>query len=56
MVITKDVFMRYEGVRQSGICNMFDVNQVCNYSGLTKEQVVYIMKHYGELEEKHLNK
>ncbi len=53
MEITKKDFEKYEDVRASGITNMFMVSVVCDMSGLTKEQVIYIMKHYDELNKKY---
>ena len=51
--ITKKQFNRYEGVRLSGATNMFDVRNVTALSGLTKEQIMTIMKSYVELKEKY---
>jgi len=52
--ITKEEFEAYERVRSSGVTNMFMVTNVCNLSGLEKEQVMEIMKNYEELAEKYL--
>ena len=46
-------FMKYEDVRQSGVTNMFDVRNVTALTGLSKEQIIYIMKNYSELQEKY---
>ena len=51
--ITKKQFNRYEGVRLSGATNMFDVRNVTALSGLNKEQIMTIMKSYGELKDKY---
>ena len=51
--ITKQQFNRYEGVRLSGATNMFDVRNVTALSGLNKEQIMTIMKSYGELKVKY---
>ena len=51
--ITKKQFNRYEGVRLSGATNMFDVRSVKMLSGLNKEQIMVIMKNYGQLKEKY---
>ena len=51
--ITKAQFNRYEGCRLSGATNMFDVRNVTMLTGLNKEQIMYIMQNYGELEEKY---
>jgi hypothetical protein len=53
MEITKEQFKRYVGVQMSGVTNMFMLSNVMEISGLTKEQCLYIMKHYTELKEKH---
>ncbi len=49
--ITEDMFKAYETVRQSGITNMFDLSIVCDHSGLSREEVLAIMKHYRALTE-----
>ena len=46
--ITKEDFAAYEGVRESGILNMWS-SQVEDIAGITKETKLAIMKHYGEL-------
>ena len=51
--ITKEQFNRYLGVQLSGVTNMFDVKTVGQLSGLDKEQIMKIMKNYGELKEKY---
>ena len=51
--ITSDDFVSYEMTRQSGVHNMFDVNRVMTSTGLTKEQVLFIMVHYTALKEKY---
>ena len=51
--ITKENFEAYVDVQMSGITNMFDVKMVQSLSGLEKEQILTIMQHYGELEEKY---
>lgn len=48
MKITKEDFDAYEGVRQSGVTNMFDVRAVKALSGLTKEKIRDIMKNYSK--------
>jgi len=53
-VVTKDEFLAYEGVRVSGVTNMYAVRTVCDLSGLEREQVLHVMKHYGELYERHI--
>ena len=55
MNITQDEFDAYEDVRQSGVTNMFDVSTVSDYSGLSRQQIMTIMKNYSELHEKYGN-
>ena len=51
--ITREQFDSYEDVRESGVTNMFDVKTVGELSGLEKEEIMTIMKSYGELKEKY---
>ena len=51
--ITKEQFEAYVDVQMSGVTNMFDVQMVSGLSGLEKEQIMTIMKNYGELKEKY---
>ena len=51
--ITEEQFEAYEDVRQSGVTNMFDVKYVMELSGLEKEDIMTIMKSYGELSDKY---
>ena len=51
--ITQEQFEAYEDVRVSGITNMFDVKTVGQLSGLEKEEIMSIMKNYGELKDKY---
>ena len=51
--ITKEQFEAYVDVQMSGITNMFDVKTVGQLSGLEKEQIITIMKSYGELKDKY---
>ena len=53
MEISKDEFEQYEEVRKGGLTNMFNVGLVAELSGLTKEQIFFIMKNYGELKKKY---
>ena len=50
--ITKEQFEAYVRVQMSGVTNMFDVKTVGDLSGLEKEEIMEIMKNYGELKEK----
>ena len=51
--ITQEQFESYEDVRESGVTNMFDVKTVGELSGLEKEEIMTIMKNYGQLKEKY---
>ena len=51
--ITKEQFTAYVRVQKSGVTNMFDVRNVMALTGLSKEQIIYIMENYSELEEKY---
>ena len=49
MKITKEQFESYEAVRTSSATNMFMVTTVCELSGLSKEEVIFIMENYDKL-------
>ena len=51
--ITQEQFEAYVDVQESGITNMFDVKTVGELSGLEKEEIMTIMKNYGQLKEKY---
>ena len=51
MEITKEQFESYEEVRISGVTNMFDVSAVMSYSGLEREEILFIMKNYSKLKD-----
>ena len=51
--ITQEQFEAYVDVQESGVTNMFDVKTVSELSGLEKEEIMTIMKSYGELKEKY---
>ena len=53
MLISKADFEAYCEVQESGVTNMFNVNLVSQLSGLERDQVVFIMKNYGELQAEH---
>ncbi len=55
MNITQDQFDAYEDVRESGITNMFNVAVVSDYSGLSRQEIMTIMKNYSTLQEKYGN-
>jgi hypothetical protein len=46
-------FIKYLDVRDSGVTNMFDLRNVTALTGLSKEQIIYIMKNFSELEKKY---
>ena len=54
MDITKEEFLAYERVRESGVTNMFGVKTVEQLSGLSKSEIMDIMQNYGELKEKYM--
>lgn len=54
-MITKEQFLEYERVRQSGITNMFDGRTVRYLTGLSQEEVLEIMKEYTTLKERYIN-
>jgi hypothetical protein len=49
MKITKRQFQSYVDVQKSGVTNMWNVSLVSELTGLTKEQIRYIMEHYEPL-------
>tara|TARA_R110002020_G_scaffold424735_2_gene633981 strand:+ start:826 stop:1002 length:177 start_codon:yes stop_codon:yes gene_type:complete len=51
--ITKEDFEAYKDVQESGVTNMFDISVVIELSGLERNQVLTIMKHYDDLTEKY---
>ena len=56
MIITKEMFMRYERVRVSGITNMWNVKLVCELTGLTRNECLKIMKNYTGFKNKYLKR
>ena len=52
-MITKKKFQSYVDVQMSGITNMFDVRRVSELSGLGRDEIIAIMKQYGELTKKY---
>jgi len=54
MTITETDFRAYEAVRLSGATNMFDVGVVEELSGLTRPQIIDIMKNYAVYKTKFL--
>ena len=53
--ITQEDFQAYEDVRESGVTNMFNTAVVSDYSGLSRDKIVNIMKNYGALHDKYGN-
>ena len=51
--ITREQFEAYVDVQESGVTNMFDVKTGGELSGLEKEEIITIMKSYGELKDKY---
>ena len=51
--ISREQFEAYVDVQESGVTNMFDVKTVSELSGLEKEEIMTIMKSYGELKDKY---
>ena len=47
-------FFNYLDCRDSGVTNMFDITTVKSITGLSKEQIIYIIKNFSELEKKYL--
>ena len=46
-------FVKFLDCRDSGVTNMFDIKNVMRFTGLSKEQIIYIMKNFSELEKKY---
>ena len=46
-------FVKFLDCRDSGVTNMFDVTTVKSITGLSKEQIIYIMKNFDKLEKKY---
>ena len=53
--ITQEDYQAYEDVRLSGVTNMFAVSTVSDFSGLSRDKIVNIMKNYSALREKYGN-
>jgi hypothetical protein len=54
--ISKDEFLAYEDVRQSGVTNMWNFRVVRELSGLCDSTIAVIIANYGVLKEKYLPK
>ena len=46
-------FIKYLDVQKSEVTNMFDERNVMALTGLSKEQIIYIMENYNELDKKY---
>lgn len=46
--ITKELFLDYVRVQESGVTNMFDVTVVSQLSGLNRAEIFDIMKNYAK--------
>ncbi len=55
MTITQEQFDAYVEVQESGITNMFNVQVVSDYSGLSRQDIMTIMSNYSALQEKYGN-
>ena len=53
--ITQDAFDAYVNVQESGVTNMFNVSVVSDYSGLSRDKIITIMKNYNTLADKYGN-
>ena len=51
--VTQDEFDSYVEVQESGITNMFNVSVVSDYSGLSRDKIMTIMKNYSDLNEQY---
>lgn len=59
-MITKEQFIAYEGIRQSGVTNMWAIDKVISLASmrdvdLTKEECFEIMKDYNKLYEEYIS-
>ena len=51
--VTQDEFDSYVEVQESGVTNMFNVSVVSDYSGLSRDKIMTIMKNYSDLNNKY---
>jgi len=52
-MVTKEQFLAFNEVRDSGATNMFDIKTVSELSGLDKDTILEIMKDYNALSAKY---
>ena len=55
MTNEKEIFLAFESVRTSGVTNMFNRVLVCELADITKDEYMFVLKHYNELAEKYLD-
>jgi hypothetical protein len=53
MEISFKQMLAYEKCREQGKYNMFDFRSVSSETGLEKDEIIYIMKHYSELKKQY---
>ena len=53
MTITQEQFDAYVEVQESGVTNMFNVQVVSDYSGLSRDKIMTIMKNYSDLNDRY---
>ena len=51
--ITQDEFDAYVEVQESGITNMLNIAVVSDYSGLSRDKIVTIIKNYTDLNDRY---
>ena len=49
--ISKEDFLSYKKVQESGVTNMLDINRVSGLSGLDPDTIMEIIKNYNKLSE-----
>lgn len=54
MSVSKEAFVSYEAVKESGIVKMYDIRKVSFYADILDEEVIYIQKNYDALSKVHL--
>jgi len=53
--ITQEDYQAYEDVRVSGVTNMLAISTVSDYSGLSRDKILSIIKNYSALRQKYGN-
>jgi hypothetical protein len=54
--ITKEQFLDYEAVRLSGVTDMVAITVIEELSGLSREQILEIIKRHDELKKKYITR